>query len=149
MTNILWRRAKRLNRDIEADAPPDFGGWTEGQKLVWAARNGRYEEIVARANEGWQPRKATAEESEAGFGSAQGSGGSAVEVPASPDGSAVAAPQSPAVPERQPEYWEEKCQWRHRGPEDCNWDDRPRGYECEYEYDPLEQGWQEIVRGRR
>jgi hypothetical protein len=149
MTKILWRRAKRLDGEIQADAPPDFGGWTDGQKLVWAARNGRYEEIVARANEGWQPRMAAAKDGEAEPGAEQRDASQVTAAPPPQDGSTDADPQAQPAPERQPEYWEEKCQWRHRGPDDCDWEDRPRGYEYEHEYDPLEQGWQEIVRSSR
>ena len=82
-----------------------------------------------------------------GAGSEAPNGSEVAEAAAPPDSAAVTTPQP--EPERQREYWEEKCQWRHRGPDDCDWDDRPRGYECEYEYDPLEQGWQEIVRSSR
>jgi hypothetical protein len=38
------------------------------------------------------------------------------------------------------------CHWRRRGPADYDWEDdeEPGGYFCEYEYDPLERGWEEI-----
>jgi len=143
----LRRIEKRRRRDPE----PDFTGWTAQQVLLWAAHNGKYEEIVAEASKGYRPQMVTPEAREA-ESRATGQRPTAGEVaePA-PDGLPVAPaePEPPSEPERPLEYWEEKCQWRHRGPQDMDWDERPRGYECEYEYDPLEEGWQEIERSWR
>ena len=139
----LRRIEKRRRRDPE----PDFTGWTAQQVLLWAAQNGKYEEIVAEASKGYRPQMVTPEEREAEL-RATGRWPTASEVaePA-PDRPpvAMAEPAPPSEPERPLEYWEEKCHWRRRGPADYDWDDEePGGYFCEYEYDPLERGWEEI-----
>lgn len=144
-------RVRRLEKRRRRDPEPDFTGWTAQQILLWAAHNGKYEEIVAEAGKGYRPQGVAPEGREAESGTTAGRPTAAEVAESAPDGAPVAAAESepPSEPLRPLEYWEEKCQWRRRGPEDADWDERPRGYECEYEYDPLEEGWQEIVRSPR
>ena len=143
-------RVRRLEKRRRRDPEPDFTGWTAQQILLWAAHNGKYEEIIAEASKGYVPQMVTPEQREAESRATDPTAPDS-EVAPTPDTAPVAAgdAQSQPEPERPREYWEEKCQWRHRGPDDYDWDDRPRGYECEYEYDPLEAGWQEILRSPR
>jgi hypothetical protein len=142
-------RLRRLEKRRHREPAPDFTGWTAQQVLLWAAQNGKYEAIVAKASKEYRPQMVTPEEREAEL-KATGRWPTAGEVaePA-PDGPPVAAaePEPPSDPERPLEYWEEKCHWRRRGPaDDDDWDDDEErgGYFCEYEYDPLERGWEEI-----
>jgi len=138
---------------LKAHPPPDFTGMTPEAKLLWEAKHGQYEAIVTLANEGYTPKMVTPAEHEAELRAA---GQWPVEETmalvqlASNAENVTPVPEARAPAEISPQqqYIEEKCQWRHRGPDDYDWDERPRGYECEYEYDPLERGWQEIMRSR-
>jgi hypothetical protein len=154
MSKALWRLADWLARELEAEEPLDFTGWTSDQKLLWEARNGLYEQAVAKANEAYRLEMVTAEKAEgeresADQSVAQSDVAVAPSQDGSPDGSPVVAPDPQPEPEAPKPWWEEKARWSHRGPEDYDWDDKPKGYECEYEYDPLEKGWQEIRRSWR
>jgi hypothetical protein len=148
-------RVRRLEKRRRPEPRPDFSGWTADRILVWAARNGQYEEMVAKAGEGHRPAMVTSGEPEAGLpatGQSPADSDVAAKAPP-PDDSPVAAaeprPEPKPEPERQLAYWEEKCRWRHRGPDDYDWDDQSQGYECEHEYDALERGWQEFVRSQK
>jgi hypothetical protein len=132
-----WRLL-RMTRGLTRQAAPDFTGWTAQQVLLWAARNGGFEAIVEEANEGYRPKMVTAEEHEAELRAA---GKWREETPAAPQPAPVDAEpkREPGMPPPEPQWWEEKARFRHRGPEDYDWDDdKQSGYFCEHEYDPLE-----------
>ena len=132
MMRIRGEERKHRRERRRRPPTPDLTGWTAGQILVWASRNGRYEEIVALANHGHQPRMVSAEEHEAQLRAA---GQWAAETASAPTAPAVEQP--PAAPAAEPEapraYWEEKCQWRLRGPEDYDWGDESDPVEDEYD----------------
>ena len=137
---VLRRVKNRRRRKLKAlpQPVPDFTGWTAEQVLMWAARNGKFEEMVAHANQGERRTMITPEENEtelraAGQWPTEGSAAAPGAAPPEP----APAPAAKLEPPAEPAYWEEKCRWRLRGPEDYDWDDST-GYQVEHEYDPLE-----------
>lgn len=114
---------------------PDMTGRTRYERLLWAAKNGKYEELVAKSREGQPPVKMiTPEENEAALRAA---GKWPLPAPAvEPPAPAVAPePASPPEPQPEPQWWEEKAHWRRRGPADYYVDSTPN--QCIHEYDPL------------
>ena len=51
-------------------------------------------------------------------------------------------PPAPQTPPPEPQWWEEKCRWRLRGPAD-GYDDGGEYYETIHRYDPLERALEE------
>ena len=68
----------------------------------------------------------------------------AVPVEARPAAPPPPTPE-PGMPPREPQWWEEKCQWRERGPADYADHDDDDGvyYETIHRYDPLERAREE------
>jgi hypothetical protein len=118
---------------------PDFSGWTEEQVLLWSARNGGFEAVVEAANESYRPQMVTPEQHEAELRAA---GKWREETPAEPEPEPATvdaeSKREPGMPPNEPQWWEEKARFRHRGPEDYDWNgDKQAGYFCEVDYDPL------------
>jgi hypothetical protein len=125
-------------------APPDLTGWTVDQVLLWAAGNGLFEELVAKANEGGPPKMVTPEERDAelpAVAPVPGSTGLAAEPPPAGPETEHALGRGPGEPLPEPKWYDGMVRWRHRRPEDYYWDrDKEAGYFCESEYDVLERG---------
>jgi hypothetical protein len=138
----FFRKVWGLEYDRKKKAVPAFAGGTVQEVLMWAAKHGMFEQLVAAANEGEPRRMVTAEEREAELraaGKLPPSAEAPQQVPPQPPD-----PASPETPEakRPLAYWEEKCRWRHREAADYAWDGESEpGYMCEYEYDVLERAW--------
>ena len=125
-------RARREKKRRRGGKAPDFAGWTVEQVLVWAARHDRYEEIVTEANHGRRPALVALPPPEAAPAESP--------ITSTPPESPEAVPNAAADAEPQPKaYWEEKCRWRLRGPDDYDWDTAQAGYQCIHGYDPLER----------
>jgi hypothetical protein len=136
--NAYRRKLEDLARKLVPTPVPDFTGWTADEVLMWAARNGGFEAIVEEANDGYRPTMVTPEQREAEL---RVEGKWHEETPAEPQpvvAEAVTA-REPGMPPPEPQWWEEKARFRHRGPEDYDWaDDKQAGYFCEVDYDPFE-----------
>jgi hypothetical protein len=147
MRKLMEAKLRREERALLPEPMPDFDGWSVAQILMWTARNGKFEEVVAEANAGQVKTMVTPEEREAELRAA----GKWPEEPALPTAPASMEPAQiaeAAAPAKTPQqaWMEELCGWRHRGPEDYYWGDAGNdtasvGYECLYKYDVLERAW--------
>ena len=130
----MSRAFKRRLRHAAEDPLPDMSGWTPYERLLWAAENGKYEELVRKARESQPPpRMTTPEENEAAL---QADGKWPPPEPVAERKAPAVEPPTPSEPKPEPPWWEEKARWRARGAADYDWADGPR-YECLHEYDPL------------
>ena len=137
-------RALTLRRKRRRPAPPDLAGLTKDQLLLWAANNAKYEDLVSLALRGRRPIMVTAERREAElraegrWPAAESPEAPATESPEAPAPPLSAGQPAPAEPEAPPAYWEEKCWWRHRGPQDyADWESDD-DFQVDHDYDPLE-----------
>lgn len=136
MTNFrsLERGVARVEKK-RLKPKPDKAGMTPHERLMWAAENGKFEELVAKNCRDNPPLKMiTPEEREVAL-RAEGKWPQP-ESADEPQGTPIdAEPTSPPEPQPEPQWWEEKAHWRLRGPADHYVDSKPN--ECIHEYDPL------------
>jgi hypothetical protein len=137
MSRTFKRRLRHAASDSLPEPEPDRSGWSGMERLLWAARNGKFEELVGKARQ----------ENEAKL---RAEGKPPVPEPVAelkplpvelrpvepPPVEPPPAPPSPAEPQPERLWWQERARWRARGAADYDWGDGPR-YECLHEYDPL------------
>ena len=151
MSRSFERTLKSVKKQLldKGKPEPDFTGAKPEDILLWHARNGTFEEVVARAmpsEEEEQNKQAEyralereRQATEADRPTASVEAKPTPEPDAEPpavEPPAVEPPPEPGMLKPEPQWWEERAHWRQRGPRDYEWE-KPQLGRCLVEYDVL------------
>ncbi|MCX7361952.1 MAG: hypothetical protein NTV97_08825 [Alphaproteobacteria bacterium] len=136
MNRTLRRRLARAKKQCVVKPEPDPDSMDGQEWLIWAMDRYGLEELVRQSYvAAGEPDPLARDGAKRKTVATEAAAPEAREARVEATPAAIEVEKAPPEPKPEPQWWEEKCRWRERGPGDfC---DDEGLYETLHEYDPL------------